>query len=1062
LAAAHFGRFDRGTLPAGWHDTAAHIEYTIFLAKDVLLVIDDFAPRGAENWDELHRKAEYVLRSIGNQSARGRMRSDLSERPERPPRALVMVTGEDLPNGQSILARILPVHFEPGLVNTTILSEVQAQQKRLPHAMAGYILWLQPRLDKLGAQLQERFVARRAEFQGGQTHLRTPEILAHLVLGFELFVEFAVEVGVLGKRDAGHLRVKAVAEFQQLGDVQGDTVGDEDPAQKFVWSLRTLIAQGKVEIVDSRKEKLLQIGVSQQIGWRDEEAAYLLPEATYAAGFGAMRAGGTSMPLKESTLWARLRFLGVLKPGDEGHATCKRMCGGKRERVIVMSLKALGFDGSDDGPPDEPPVPPISVTGEKCAEEQGAKDEGSGCEDERSGREGEDPGRGTAGSGRGGGCGAGGGEENQILTSSSSPPRPGAPTEKEGSRIDSFPPAASVQQTATDDPPVRDSPPGEDRGIGALSANRGDSQKNLRPGSEPPLHIVAGAQVGVPHYEVILQPAELGAVASAVEAAREVSLDFETLGLDPLIHRPRLLQLGLPDGRVLLIDLFAVGSPGPVGEVIKSTQIIVHNLLFELKFLRHYFGIEPASGWDTMTAAKLRDKGQRRKEGYFTLEAVCERELGLKLDKKLQTSDWSGELTEEQLAYAAKDAAVLWPLKRILAPALTAAGLDRVADLEFKVLAAVVDMELSGVGIDHNAWKSLFEERQALAETLKKSAAEALGVKNINSQPQVMMALQHLGIPATGTSADALAPFSTRPEIRKYLDFKAAVTFPRNIGKHVMDALKLNLHKDGRIHPHLNPLAAPTGRFGCDTPNLLGMPKVRAIRQAVIPSPGCVFVDADYAAIELRVLAQTAPDAGLIKLFKSHGDPHRRTAAAMLNIDELQVDDEGRQLAKPVNFGFVFGMGAEQFVINALADYNLVFTLAEAMKFRAIYLHTYPGVALWQQKTRDQMPLEVKTPSGRTRLFSNRKEGYCQRLNTPIQGGAADGMKAALILLHQRLPPLGARLVLCIHDEVLVEAPTDRAEEVKAVVEKAMIEGMESFITAVPIVVEARICSSWG
>jgi len=133
----------------------------------------------------------------------------------------------------------------------------------------------------------------------------------------------------------------------------------------------------------------------------------------------------------------------------------------------------------------------------------------------------------------------------------------------------------------------------------------------------------------------------------------------------------------------------------------------------------------------------------------------------------------------EQLAYAAKDAAVLWPLKRILAPALTAAGLDRVADLEFKVLAPVVDMELSGVGIDHNAWKSLFEQRQALAETLKGSAAEALGVVNINSQPEVMMALKHLGIPATGTSAEALAPFSTRPEIRKFLDFKAAVTFPR-------------------------------------------------------------------------------------------------------------------------------------------------------------------------------------------------------------------------------------------------------------------------------------------
>jgi DNA polymerase I-like protein with 3'-5' exonuclease and polymerase domains len=1047
-ASAHFGRFDHNTLPAGWHDTAAHIEYTMFLAKDVLLVIDDFAPNGAEGWEEVHRKAAYVLRSIGNQASRGRMRADLSERAARPPRALVMVTGEDLPNGQSILARILPVHLEPGDVNTRILSELQAKQGRLPHAMSGYIQWLRPQLDGIGARLRERFIAWRSEFQDGQAHLRTPETLAHLMIGIEFFSKFAVEVGVFSEQQAGHFRDQAVAEFRQLGDAQSNTVVQEDPAQKFVWYLRTLIAQGKVEIVENVKEKLIQIGGSQQIGWRDGEAAYLLPEATYAAVFSAMRTAGTQFPLKESTLWSRLRDAGVLKPGDPGHATCKKTCGGGRPRVIVMSLTALELDGPDDDPKEGAPVPPVSDDGERRAENPGQKGEESGRE--------------TAGSGHGGGCGAGGGKEDQILTSSSTPPRPGAPTEKEGSCIDSSPPDASVQQTATDDPPVRDSLPGEDRGVGASPANRGELQENLRPRSEPAPHIVVGAQVAVPNYEVILQPAELEAVASAVDAAGEVSLDFETLGLDPLIHRPRLLQLGLPDGRVFLIDLFAVGSPGPVGEVIKSTQIIVHNLHFELKFLKHHFGIEPASGWDTMTAAKLLDKGQRRKKRYFALEAVCERELGVKLDKKLQTSDWSGELTEEQLAYAAKDAAVLWPLKKILAPALTAAGLDRVADLEFEVLAPVVDMELSGVGIDHNAWKSLFEERQALAETLKKCAAEALGVVNINSQPEVMMALKHLGIPATGTSAAALAPFSTRPEIRKFLDFKAAVTFPRNIGKHVMKALELNLHKDGRIHPNLNPLAAPTGRFGCDMPNLLGMPKERAVRQAVIPSPGYVFVDVDFTAIELRVLAQAAGDAGLIKLFKNHGDPHRRTAAAMLNVDESQVDKEGRQRAKPVNFGFVFGMGAKQFVVNALADYNLVFTLAEAMKFKTIYLHTYPGVALWQQKIRDQMPLEVKTPSGRTRLFSNRKEGYCQRLNTPIQGGAADGMKAALILLHQRLPPLGARLVLCIHDEVLVEAPTDRADEVKTVVEKAMIEGMESFITAVPIVVEARICSSWG
>src|SRR5208283_5115175 len=164
----------------------------------------------------------------------------------------------------------------------------------------------------------------------------------------------------------------------------------------------------------------------------------------------------------------------------------------------------------------------------------------------------------------------------------------------------------------------------------------------------------------------------------------------------------------------------------------------------------------------------------------------------------------------------------------------------------------------------------------------------------------------------------------------------------------------------------------------------------------------------------------------------------RRTAAAMLGIDESEVSDDDRASAKPVNFGFPFGMGAERFVMNALTGYNVTFTLAEARRHKEVYLRTYRGVARWQAKMRALMPIEVRTASGRIRRFNDRRKGYCERLNTPIQGTAADGMKEALILLHRRLPALGARLVLCVHDEVLVEAPKDRAEEVKAVVESSM------------------------
>jgi DNA polymerase-1 len=419
IAQGHYGNFNRNSMPAAWHDTIASIENTIFVAKDMLAVIDDFAPRDSAGWEELHRKAAHVLRSIGNRTARGRMRPDLSERPERPPRALVLATGEDLPNGESILARTLPVHLERGLVNTVILSELQAKQDRLPHAMAAFIDWLRPRLDKLAVHLRERFVARRAEFQRGETHLRTPETLAHLALGIELFSDFAVDVGVFGPREARYFVDEAVVALRQVGDLQGDTVSEEDPTGKFLRWFRTLLAQGKVEIVDSRDEKLIQLGGTQQIGWRDEEAAYLLPEATYGAVVSAMRAAGVYMPLKAATLWSRLRAAGVLAAGDAEHATQKKTFGGKRERVIVVPLALLGLTDPNGGPKDGAPTPPAPSNGEKTRKEPG--------------HETEKPGRETAKPGRAAGSTAGGGEENQLVNSTTTPPRPGAPAEKEPS-----------------------------------------------------------------------------------------------------------------------------------------------------------------------------------------------------------------------------------------------------------------------------------------------------------------------------------------------------------------------------------------------------------------------------------------------------------------------------------------------------------------------------------------------------------------------------------------------------------------------------------------------------
>jgi putative DNA primase/helicase len=570
-----------------------------------------------------------------------------------------------------------------------------------------------------------------------------------------------------------------------------------------------------------------------------------------------------------------------------------------------------------------------------------------------------------------------------------------------------------------------------------------------------------GDQVGFPAIQMITQAEDLPVLAATISRMPVVALDIKTTGSDPILDRPRLVQLGLADGGVAVIDLSLTGGFGSLAEALKNAQILGHNLQSILASLQHHHGAQVAGAWDTMVAAKLLDGGENlHAKGFHTLAAVCRRYLGSNLPKSQQKSDWSGDLTRDQIACAARDVTVLPLLKDKLAAAMAKANLSQVASLEFAIVPVAVAMELAGVGVDRATWTALLEQRRIEAATLKDAASKALSVNNVDSPSQVLKAIRSLGIAASGTSAEALAPFRSRPEIQLLLHYRQSAGFVRGIGKAIIHAL--DLHLDGRVHAHFDPLAAPTGRFGCHNPNLLALPKEFAVRTAVVPSPGFQFVQADLAAIELRVLAQIANDPDLIKLFNANGDPHRITAAAMLGVDELQVRDEDRQRAKAVNFGFAFGMGEERFVKYALADYNVSFTPAEAGKFKAVYLQTYSGVARWQREMGVLMPVETRTASGRIRRFKNRRDGYCERLNTPVQGTAADGLKAALVLLHQRLPPLGARLVLCVHDEVLVEAPKDRAEEVKVVVENSMKEGMERFVTAVPIVVEADIRPTWA
>ena len=225
LALAHFGPFDRLTLPGAWESTANQLERAAFVLKDLPFVIDDYAPN-AETVKEFEAKASRILRGQGNLSGRGRLRSDLTERPSFPPRGLIISTGEQHPSGQSILARTMVVRMAPASVDKDALTRAQGQAARLPHAMAGYISWLAPQMAKLHDALKETFEGTR-ERAACLGHLRVPEVLAHLWVGLQCALSYAEEIGAVGSVEADDLLGECWGALVALGRDQVRQLEDE-------------------------------------------------------------------------------------------------------------------------------------------------------------------------------------------------------------------------------------------------------------------------------------------------------------------------------------------------------------------------------------------------------------------------------------------------------------------------------------------------------------------------------------------------------------------------------------------------------------------------------------------------------------------------------------------------------------------------------------------------------------------------------------------------------------------------------------------------------------------
>jgi DNA polymerase I-like protein with 3'-5' exonuclease and polymerase domains len=574
-----------------------------------------------------------------------------------------------------------------------------------------------------------------------------------------------------------------------------------------------------------------------------------------------------------------------------------------------------------------------------------------------------------------------------------------------------------------------------------------------------PARMVDSAET--PPRLLISGAAGLGTVRAALDESTVIGLDLETTGLDPRTDRVRLLSLAT-DQRTFLVDAFVV-DPRPLWEHLAEKTLVGHNLAFDLSFLAA-LGFSPGPVGDTMLLSRLL-YGTRRPKGFHTLEACAERELGRSLDKTMQTADWSGPLSPAHLAYAAADVDVLVPLHEALVGKVHGASMEKVAEIEARCLPAVAWMAGAGAPFELPAWEALATEAEAAAKDLARQMDAAAppregflfrdGAWNWLSPAQVKEAFALLGVQLDATDDDALAA-ADHPLAELLRRHRAAAKLVSTYGTGWVKGA----YRQGRLYAGWVQIGADSGRMACKAPNLQNLPRDPRYRACFRAPEGRVLVKADYSQIELRIAAKVSGDKALLEVFQRNDDLHTRTARSVLGIEE--VTKRHRQLAKALNFGLLYGMGAKGFRKYAKAEYGQDLTEDQAAAYRAAFFRAYPGLAAWHRRVgaTGKRAVETRTRAGRRRLGVER---YTEQLNSPVQGTGADGLKLALALLWERRDQCpGAFPVLVIHDEIVLECDADQADAAAARLKQAMLDGMAPLLDPVPVEVEVRITRTWG
>jgi DNA polymerase-1 len=576
-------------------------------------------------------------------------------------------------------------------------------------------------------------------------------------------------------------------------------------------------------------------------------------------------------------------------------------------------------------------------------------------------------------------------------------------------------------------------------------------------------------------YKTVLNLKELTAGINSLE--EELAVDTETTSKSPITADLVGLSFCSDPEKGYYVPLTHTYSGAPK-QLSKKTVLnnfrnileapasrkIGHNIKYDLIVLRKEGINIQGIAFDTMLASYLLNPNKAN----HNLEDVSMTYLGIaKLSYKDVTNKGKKNFQEVPIEsatrYAGEDAAVTLKLKHILEPAIKKEGLERLFyDVEMPLIEVLADMEIAGIKLDVSLMRDLSQELERELSGLEKRIYFLAGEEfNINSPKQLQEILfDKLGLKPvkktkTGfsTDVDVLGQLSLEHELPKEILEQRTLS---KLKSTYVDALpKIINPGTGRIHTSFNQTVTATGRLSSSAPNLQNIP-VRGdwgkrIREAFIAEKGHFLLSSDYSQIELRILAHLSKDRGLIDVFQTGGDIHTRTACELFGVAPGQVNAEMRRRAKTVNFGIIYG----------ISPYGLSKELKIAPEEARQYIETYFAQHSMVKSYMETLIKGAIIPELKSTNKNTRQLGERLAVNTPIQGSAADIMKVSMVNIHTRLKKEGraARMLLQVHDELLVEVPEQEREEVQRIVKDEMEQVLE---LSVPLAVDTGIGKNWA